>query len=273
MAQQQCNFFLVRYVPDAVKNEFVNIGVVLMPPAGDPELRFTRDWARVRCLDPQADVEMLGALESDLRSQMHDARGDRDALLRRMQDSFSNALQPSEFKACLAESPVAEADELARIYLERPRRRGSRELSSREAIYQRMRGEFERVGAWDLMWRDIPAARFTLPGDPLKIDAGYATGETIKTGGTIKMFHALSLEHDVNAAKVLGFSFPRMAEGLLRTQNHQAELTAIVEDGLPAEDDAINFALETLRAGAITVASIQQLPQLADQAARDLRLQ
>jgi hypothetical protein len=267
MAQQQCSFFLLRYVPDAVKNEFVNIGVVLMPPAGDPELRFTRDWARVRCLDPQADVEMLEALESDLRSQMHDAHGDRDALLRRMQDSFSNALQPSEFKACLAESPVAEADDLARIYLDRPPRRRARELSSRQAIHQRMRSEFERVGAWELMWRDIPASRFTRPGDPLKIDAGYATGETIK------MFHALSLEHDVNAAKVLGFSFPRMAEGLLRTQNHQAELTAIVEDGLPAEDDAINFALETLRAGAITVASIQQLPQLADQAARDLRLQ
>jgi hypothetical protein len=263
----KCSFFLVRYVPDAVKNEFVNIGVVLMPPAGDPELRFTRDWARVRCLDPQADVEMLEALESDLRSQMHDAHGDRDALLRRMQDSFSNALQPSEFKACLAESPVAEADELARIYLERPPRRRAREISSRQAIHQRMRSEFERVGAWELMWRDIPASRFTRPGDPLKIDAGYATGETIK------MFHALSLEHEVNAAKVLGFSFPRMAEGLLRTQNHQAELTAIVEDGLPAEDDAINFALETLRAGAITVASIQQLPQLADQAARDLRLQ
>ena len=124
-----------------------------------------------------------------------------------MQDSFSNALQPSEFKACLAESPVAEADELARIYLERPRRRGSRELSSRQAIHQRMRGEFERVGAWELMWRDIPAARFTRPGDPLKIDAGYATGETVK------MFHALSLEHDVNAAKVLGFSFPAWPKG------------------------------------------------------------
>ncbi|HET9790558.1 MAG TPA: DUF3037 domain-containing protein [Candidatus Angelobacter sp.] len=263
----QCSFFLLRYVPDAVKNEFVNIGVVLMPPAGDPELRFTHDWARVRCLDPQADVEMLEAMEADLRSQMRDTHGDRDALLRRMQDSFSNALQPSEFKACLAESPVAEADELARIYLERPPRRRAREISSRQAIYQRMRGEFERVGAWELMWRDIPAARFTRPGDPLKLDAGYAAGETIR------MFHALSLEHDVNAAKVLGFSFPRMAEGLLRTQNQQAELTAIVEDRLPSDDDAINFALETLRASEINIASLQQLPQIANVAARELRLQ
>ena len=170
---------------------------------------------------------MLEAVEADLRQQMRDVHGDGEALLRRMQDSFSNALQPSEFKACLAESPVAEADELARIYLERPRRRGSRELSSRQAIYQRMRGEFERVGVWDLMWRDIPASQFTRSGDPLKIDTGYAAG------AQVKMFHALSLEHDVNAAKVLGFSFPRIAEGILRLQNQQAELTAIVEDDLP----------------------------------------
>ncbi len=267
MVRQQCNFFLIRYVPDAVKNEFVNIGVVLMPPAGEPELRFTHDWARVRCVDPQADVEMLEAVEADLRKQMRDVHGDREALLRRMQDSFSNALQPSEFKACLVESPVAEADELARIYLERPRRRGSRERSSRQAIYQRMRGEFERVGVWDLMWRDIPAAQFTRSGDPLKIDMGYSAGSQVK------MFHALSLEHDVNAAKVLSFSFPRVAEGILRSQNQQAELTAIVEDELPGDDESISFALETLRASEIKIASLQQMSQIANVAARELRLQ
>lgn len=41
------------------------------------------------------------------------------SILRKIQDSFSNGLQPSDFKACLAESPSLEADELARIYLER----------------------------------------------------------------------------------------------------------------------------------------------------------
>jgi len=264
---KQCSFFLLRYVPDAVKNEFVNIGVVLMPPTGDPELRFTRDWARVRCLDSHADVEMLEALETDLRSQMRDTHGDREALLRRIQDSFSNAVQPSEFKACLAESPAREADELARIYLDRPRRRGARESGSRQIIHQRMRSEFERVGAWELMWRDIPASRFTRIGDPLKIDSGYSAGQSVK------MFHALSLEHDVNAAKLLGFSFPRMAEGIRRVQNQQAELTAIVEDDLPTDGDAISFALETLQASEIKIATLRQLPEIANLAARELRLQ
>src|SRR5262249_188537 len=146
--KQQCRFFLLRYVPDAVKNEFVNIGLVLLPPAGSAEVRFTHDWSRVRCLDPQMDVEVLEALEKDLPERVREMNGEHEFILGRIQDSFSNAVQPTEFQGCLAESPVAEADELARLYLERPRRRQARELSSRQAIYQRMQMEFESAGVW-----------------------------------------------------------------------------------------------------------------------------
>jgi DUF3037 family protein len=118
-----CRFFLLRYAPDAVKNEFVNIGLVLLPPSGSAEVRFTRDWSRVRCLDPQADIEVLEALEADLREKLREMNGDHEFILRRIQDSFSNAIQPTEFQGCLAESLAREADELARLYLERPRRR------------------------------------------------------------------------------------------------------------------------------------------------------
>ena len=128
----QCRFFVLRYAPDAVKNEFINVGLVLLPPAGGAQVRFTRDWSRVLCLDPEADVEMLQALEKDLRDQLREMNGDHDLILRRIQDSFSNAIQPSEFQACLAASPMAEADELARLYLERPRRR---QRAERRRVY------------------------------------------------------------------------------------------------------------------------------------------
>ena len=59
--RRRCEFSLIRYVPDPVKNEFVNIGVLLRE-AAEPgqdgvvrtELRFTQDWKRVRCVDPHA---------------------------------------------------------------------------------------------------------------------------------------------------------------------------------------------------------------------------
>src|SRR5262245_10771792 len=239
--QQKCSFFLLRYVPDAVKNEFVNVGVVLLPEAGRAELRFTRDWSRAKCLDPQADTDLLQSLQADLREQLLDANGGRDFILRKIQDSFSNALQPSEFKACLAESPAQEADALAEMYLEAPRRRTPRESSARQAIFIRMRREFETAGAWPLMRHEIRAADYTRPGDPLKIDCGYSP----LANGAAKMFHALALPADanaVNAAKLLAFSFPQIAEGIRKKENKQAQLTAVVDDGLEREEEAISFA-------------------------------
>ncbi len=261
-----CRFFILRYAPDAVKNEFVNVGLVLLPPGGSAEVRFTHDWARVRCLDPQADIELLEALETDLREKLREMNGGHEFILRRIQDSFSNALQPSEFQGCLADSPAHEADELARLYLERPRQRRTRELSTRQAIYQQMRSEFESAGVWPLMWQNIPVSRYTRSGDPLKLDCGYSPN------GTVKLFHAVSLTTDVNAAKVLAFTFPQLAAGIRKTEGKQAQLTAVVEDDLSAGDESVSFARETLEQHAIHIAPASDLPRIAAAAARELRI-
>jgi len=265
--QQKCSFFLLRYVPDAVKNEFVNVGLVLLPEGGRPELRFTHDWSRAKCLDPQADIDLLAALEADLGSQLMDANGGRDQILRKIQDSFSNAVQASEFKACLAESPAAEADALATIYLETARRTAPREASARQAIFDRMRQDFESVGVWPLMSKEIHSSAYTRRGDPLKIDCGYSPN------GIVKLFHALALPADasaVNAAKVLAFSFPQLAQGIMGREHKQAQLTAIVADGLQREEDSIGFALETLEQQKVQVAALSQMPRIAALAAREM---
>jgi hypothetical protein len=267
MEPEKCSFFLLRYVPDAVKSEFVNVGLVLLPRAGRAELRFTRDWSGVKCLDPQADLEVLEALEGDLREKLRGIDGDRDFILRKIQDSFSNALQPSEFKSCAAESPAAEADQLARLYLERARVRQPREAGARQAILAGMRQEFESAGVWRAMRKEIRAADFTRPGDPLKIDCGYGAN------GTVKMFHALGLPGDINGAKVLAFSFPRLAEGIRRKEGKQAQLTAVVENDLPRDDEQVSFALETLAQQAIGVAPLAQMASLAAAAAREMGVQ
>ena len=264
--RQQCRFFLLRYVPDAVKNEFVNVGLVLLPQTGEAELRFTSDWSRVRCIDPDADVEMLLAVQQELNNELKNAGLERDLVLRKIQDSFSNAIQASDLTACLAEQPGAEADELARLYLERPRRPHSREASARQQIFQRMRDEFERTGVWSLMNKNVSVARYTRSGDPLKIDCGYSAL------GAVKMFHSLALQSDVNSAKILAFSFPRLAEGIAREEKAQARLTAIVEDDLARTDDAISFALETLEQQQISVVPLSRMPEVAATTARELRV-
>jgi hypothetical protein len=120
---QQYEFFLLRYVPNAVTEEFINIGVVLLSATPDApsgsrfaEARFIRDWHRVRCLDPDADLEMLSSLERGVRARFA-AAGDREELLRLMNESFSGTIQLSATKGCLTESPQQEIEHLAALYL------------------------------------------------------------------------------------------------------------------------------------------------------------
>ena len=58
----------------------------------------TDDWSRVRCVDPEADLEVLTGLGVQLRRELQDAQG-WDGLLRKVQDLFSNQVQASAVKA------------------------------------------------------------------------------------------------------------------------------------------------------------------------------
>jgi len=121
--RRQCEFFLLRYVPDAVKDEFVNVGVLLVESGGGyADVRFTKDWKRVRCLDPDADVEMLEGLEREIKERMLEGPGGQEWLLQRMADSFSNAIRLTPAKAVLADSPQEEIGRLAEMYLERAKK-------------------------------------------------------------------------------------------------------------------------------------------------------
>src|SRR5438093_13726765 len=84
---QPYNAILLRYVPDAVKNEAVNFGVMLIGQDGFADVRFTRDWARVRCLDPNADIELLSAFEADIRAKLN--RSPEDHARHRQADAAS----------------------------------------------------------------------------------------------------------------------------------------------------------------------------------------
>ncbi len=265
---KQCEFFLLRYVPDAVKDEFVNIGVVLVQPAangaGFAEVKFTRDWQRVKCLDPTTDLEMLAALEDDLRVRLKQGRQD---FLNGVAESFSNLLQLSPGKACLTESPAEELGRPAEMYLERPRHAPAKGAAvGRQLIVQRMREAFEEAGVWKLMRKRIAVAQYTHAGDPLKIDCGY------RPNGELKLFHAVSLATDVDAAKILAFSYPQVREGIARVEKIKTSLTAIVEDELDRSDEPIAFALDTLARSQIAVATQAELPHLAEVARRELRI-
>lgn len=275
-ARQQCDFFLIRYVPDPVRNEFVNIGVLLRA-AEQPDqaiVRFTRDWARVRCVDPDADVAMLEALESELRGRLQTQSTDAQPIMRVLEDSFSNAIQVTEAKAYLAESVISGVEELMRLYVDPRKRQATARRSGRQAIHTKMRSQFERAGVWDLMRKRIAVSGYTRPGDPLRIDCGY------RPNGVVRMFHAVSLDGDSELPKVLAFSAGAIRQGIARLENAKLELTAVVEPiaEVSAEREDLDrveqyrFAVEIMEAEEIRVLTTNDLSRVAETAQRELRV-
>jgi hypothetical protein len=288
-----CEFFLIRYVADPVKGEFTNIGVFLRAagkqatpaspaPSQAAHVRFTRDWSRVRCMDADADIGLLEALEGEidvrLRLALNSAKESATkSIVDVIEDSFSNSIQMSEPRACLAENMAAEMDLLMSFYVEPMKVRQERKRTGRAAIATAMRNQFERAGVWSLMRKRIAASIYTLPGDPMKIDCGY------RPNGVVKMFHAVSLEADVEAAKVLAYSAPRLREGVLRVEAAALELTAVVEPLRSVSDQAggafedesserYRFGVETMESQQIRVVTMNDLARAAETAKQDLRL-
>jgi hypothetical protein len=272
--RRNCEFQLLRYVPDAVRNEYVHIGVILREQGSrEPaSIQFTRDWRRVRCLDPEADTALLEGMESELRKRFREEPEGK--LMRLLDESLSLNVQITAPKAYLAESLPAGMEELLRLYVEPPRRERLQRLRGRAAIQSAMRSEFERTGVWDLLRKQIPAAQYTRPGDPLRIDAGY------RPNGVIRMFHAVSLEPGVEMAKVLAFSASGLRAGVERLEKAALELTAVIEpaaklgatDQEPERLEMYRFGVETMEEHQIRVLTTSDMERVAETARRELRV-
>jgi hypothetical protein len=273
----RCEFSLIRYVPDVVKGEFVNIGVVLREAGREgtdaenrAAVRFTRDWARVRCMDPSADVELLESLEAEIAQRLMtgvDLKVNAKPMLETLEDSLSNSVQLTEMRGTLAESLPAEMEHLLRMYVE-PLKvpAGRRKTTGRTAIVSQMRDGFERAGVWRLMRKRIAAAQYTQAGDPLKIDCGYRNGR-------VRMFHAVSLENDVEGAKGMAYSAEALRAGVLRSEGLELELTAVVETiGSVGDLEQYGFGVSVMEREAIRVLTVADLGRAAETAKRELNV-
>jgi Protein of unknown function (DUF3037) len=253
-----CAYHIVRYTPNLVRDEWVNIGVVLFDPASGRVLRRLMEepgeFARVRRLHPYADEGLLRRLPEEFEGEFAREGGQALEQLARLSRTLSNAVQLGPQKGLLAEDLDAELDRLYHDHVEPPRYdRRSEDLSTRNAIRTRANQVFRTAGLWPRLERRVRVEEFTYAGDPLRLDYAY------RRNGTRGFVQALPLGRDPGQAKVLAFTADAIRAKLANT-----EFLAVTEvEPRPGENARHRFVSGLLEEREIPVVPLARLPEWA----------
>jgi len=246
--KQAFSYHVLRYVPDLVRDEWVNIGVLVFDPrTGERRLRMIEDpdeYNRVRRLHPWADEGLLRALRDDLENRLESAihiAGSEipwQHLLGKWEETLSNALQIAPQKGVLADDLDAELERLYIDHVAVPRRSTRPGLpGGRAAIRSYCAQVFRQARIWDRIAKSVRLAEFTFPGDPSRMDYSY------HRNGTRGFVHTLSVTRAPQDAKSLSYNVRHIAE----KARYHTEFTAITDVALSRDKERHRFVQETLR--------------------------
>jgi hypothetical protein len=253
---------VLRYTPNLVRDEWVNVGVLLEEvDAAAPrrDARFIEEdaeIARVRRIHPGADESLLRALGPDFDARLRSPAAATD--LEKLDQTLSNVLQFSPARALLAENFDDELERLYREHVARPpSRRGGIVESTREWIRTRLKQALYARGIFRKLDRAVRVEEFTQPGDPMRIDYAY------RYNGTRGYLHPVALNRDPAQAKVLAYTAEQ-----IRRQVAQAEFTAITEIEPEPGNRRHEFVSRLFEAQAISIVPLHRIDRFAE----DLRL-
>jgi len=258
---------VLRYTPNLVRDEWVNIGVLVFDPeSGERRMRLIEEpeeYARVRRLHPRADEELLRALHDDLESRFSTAtqlfhgngsgNGQASAdwlkLLGKWDETLSNALQLAPQKGVHADDLDAETE---RLYADHVAlQRGAARVGapgSRGAIRSYCAQVFKQARLWERLQKSLPAEEFTFSGDPMRIDYGY------RRNGTRGFVQTLSVSRAPGDVKSLAYTVER-----IRNKVAASEFTAVTDVHLLAENERHQFVRETLRDAGVEAVPLEGL--------------
>jgi hypothetical protein len=186
--EKACAYRILRYTPNLVRDEWVNIGVLVFDPqSGERRLRLIEaqeEYNRVRRLHPQADEFLLRALRDDLEDRFTSASGNGGAgdwqqLLAKWDDTLSNALHLAPQKGVFASDLDAELERLYADHValqQAPSRVGA--PGSRATLRSYCSQVFRQAHLWDRLQKSIRAEEYTFPGDPMRLDYSYRRNGT-----------------------------------------------------------------------------------------------
>jgi hypothetical protein len=249
-----------------IRNEWVNVGVVLLEPStGNVRTRLVQEaaeFARIRRLHPEADESLLRNLGAIFDAPPNGSGPNGVAWLAKLEDTLSNAVQLSPRKGLLAENPDAEIDRLYREQVEPPQpvRGGARDLRTRSDIRARARDYFRLEGILNRMQVGVRVDSFTYPGDPMRLDFSY------RRNGTQGFIQSVALARDPGQAKLLAFT-----ADAIRARADHTEFTAITEIDPERENVRHRFLAGLLEEKKISIVPLAALRGWAHDLAPTLR--
>jgi hypothetical protein len=256
---------VLRYTPNLVRDEWVNVGVVLEEIDSAASRRAARfieedaEIARVRRLHPGADESLLRALAADFDARLRSPGAASD--LEKLDQTLSNVLQFSPARALLAEDFDAELERLYREHVARPpSRRGGIVESTREWIRARLHDVFYRRGILGKLEHGVRVEEFTQPGDTMRIAYGY------RYNGTRGYLQPVALNRDSTQAKVLAYTAEQ-----IRRQVAKAEFAAITEIEPEPGNRRHEFVSRLFEAQAISIVPLSRIERFAEELGSRLR--
>ena len=250
-------YHVLRYTSDLIRDEWVNIGVLLFDPlTGALRLRLVEEqdeYARIRRLQPAADEDVLRGFRDHLedrfaaflRSRRVEQGGTLAAgeelqkLIENWNNTLSNGLQLAPQKGVYADDLDVE---LERLYTEHvaPRRKLARvgAPSNRAMIRSYCSQVWKAAGVWDRIQKSVRVTEFTFPGDPMRIDYCY------RRNGTRGFVQTLSVSRAPADCKLYAYTAARIAA----RAPFASEFAAVTDVRLlPRENERHRFVRDTLR--------------------------
>jgi hypothetical protein len=240
-------YHILRYVPNLVRDEWVNIGVLIFNPlTGERRLRLIEDqveYNRVRRLHPTVDEAVLRALRDDLEDRLDPQANNGSAIplqkiLKKCDETLSTALQIAPQKGVLADDLDAELERLYSDHVAVPRvhsRVG--QPGNRATIRAYCAQVFKQARIWDRLEKSVRVAEFTFPGDPSRLDYSY------HRNGTRGFVHTFSVTRAPHDAKSLSYNARHIAD----KARYPTEFAAVTDVALSRDNDRHHFVMDTLR--------------------------
>jgi len=267
MPEEQPHTFryrVLRYTPNLIRDEWVNIGVLLEETGASPrrESRIISEDAEItglRRLHPGLDEDLLRGLSAEFDAQLR--MPGAETYLGKLEQSLSNVLQFSPTRALLAADFDAELDRLFRVYVARPApRRGGILEGTREWIRARLHDVFYRHRILRNLEQNVRVEEFTQPGDPMRIDFAY------RFNGTRGFLHPIALGRDPSRAKVFAYTAEQ-----IRRHVAKSEFTAITEVEPVPDNRRHQFVSRLLAAQGISVVPLNRIERFAEDLRARLR--